>query len=426
MRKSGKSKIIYPNIHYDIILLNILNNKGNMILDKLFTKSAQILKLQNYTYKRYFYERIDFDDKMVGILGSRGVGKTTVIVQYLNSLDIPKHKKLYFSADSIMTSSLSLYDIADEFCKSGGSVLAIDEIHKYKDFEKELKEIYDFLDLKVIFSGSSALQLEHKKADLSRRAVLYRVKGMSFREFLEMKLDINFDSYTLEELLQNHIDIADTITNKIKPFEYFKEYLEYGYYPYYFENSATYSIKLEETINTVIESDLPIIFKIEPQNIQKLKQLVSLICTSKPYELNITKLSQKIGINRNTLYQYIYYLSMGNIFAPLKANAKGDTIFSKPQKLYLNNPNLSFSYCGSNEIGTLREQFFLCMVGETHILSYPPKGDFLVDETYTFEIGGKDKSFSQIKDVPNSYVVSDGIEVGFGNKVPLWLFGFLY
>ena len=396
------------------------------MLGILFQKSNQILKLQNYKYKRYFYNTINFNDKMIGILGSRGVGKTTVIIQYLNSLDLPSNKKLYFSADSIITSSISLYDIADEFCKSGGEVLAIDEIHKYKDFEKELKEIYDFLDLKVVFSGSSALQLEHKKVDLSRRAVLYRVKGLSFREFLELKLDLKFQSYSLDEILKKHTDIASEITLKIKPFEYFKEYLQYGYFPYYFENSETYSIKLEETVNTVIESDLPIIFNIEPQSIQKLKQLVNLICSSKPYELNITSLSKKIGINRNTLYQYIHYLTMGNIFASLRAKTKGDNIFSKPQKLYLNNPNLSFSYCQSNEVGTLREQFFLNMLSQKYDVSYPKKGDFLVDEKYTFEIGGKNKSFEQIKNIENSFVVADDIEIGFGNKIPLWLFGFLY
>ena len=396
------------------------------MLEKLFEKSNKILKLQNYSYKRYFYSSINFNDKMVGILGSRGVGKTTVIIQYLNSLEIPKSKKLYFSADSIITSSLSLYEIADEFCKSGGKVLAIDEIHKYKDFEKELKEIYDFLDLKVIFSGSSALQLEHKKADLSRRAVLYRVQGLSFREFLELKLGRKFQSYTLEEILENHVDIADDIISILKPFEYFKEYLQYGYFPYYFENKETYSIKLEETVNNVIESDLPIVFSIEPQNIQKLKQLVNLICTSKPYELNISSLSKKIGINRNTLYQYIYYLTMGNIFMALKGKAKGDTVFSKPQKLYLNNPNLSFTYCQSNEIGTIREQFFLNMLSQKHTLLYPKRGDFLVDEKYTFEVGGKNKGFEQIKDLPNAFVVADDIEIGFKNKIPFWLFGFLY
>ncbi|MDQ7042992.1 MAG: AAA family ATPase [Sulfurimonas sp.] len=396
------------------------------MLEKLFAKSTQILSLQNYKYKRYFFHTINFNDKMLGILGSRGAGKTTVIIQYLNSLEMPLSKKLYISADSILTSSLSLYEIADEFSKSGGKILAIDEIHKYKDFEKELKEIYDFLDLKVIFSGSSALQLEHKKSDLSRRAVLYRVKGLSFREFLELKLEITFESYTLDKILTNHIDIANEITQKIKPFEYFKEYLEFGYFPYYFENGDTYNIKLEETINTVIESDLPIIFNIEPSNIQKLKQLVYLICSSKPYELNITNLSKKIGINRNTLYQYINYLTMGNIFTTLRAKTKGDGVFSKPQKLYLNNPNLSFSYCQNSDIGTIREQFFLNMLSVNYQLSYPKKGDFLVDEKYTFEIGGKNKSFEQIKNIENSYVVADDIEMGFANKLPLWLFGFLY
>ncbi|MEA2110649.1 MAG: AAA family ATPase [Campylobacterota bacterium] len=396
------------------------------MLDKLFEKSNQILKLQNYIYKRYFYYTVDFTDKMIGILGSRGVGKTTVIIQYLNSLDIPKNKKLYFSADSIITSSSSLYDIADKFSKSGGVVLAIDEIHKYRNFEKELKEIYDFLDLKVIFSGSSALQLEHKKADLSRRALLYRVSGLSFREFLELKLNISFKAYSLQEILKDHIEIASDITDKVKPFEYLKEYLQYGYFPYYFENSKTYSIKLEETVNTVIESDLPIIFNIESQNIQKLKQLVNLIGSAKPYELNITSLSKKIGINRNTLYQYIYYLTMGNIFTSIRAKTKGDNIFSKPQKLYLNNPNLSFSYCQSNEVGTLREQFFLNMLSQSYEVAYPKQGDFLVDDKYIFEIGGKNKSFDQIKDVENSYLVKDDIEIGFKNSIPLWLFGFLY
>ncbi|MDQ7085642.1 MAG: hypothetical protein Q9M36_12345 [Sulfurovum sp.] len=185
-------------------------------------------------------------------------------------------------------------------------------------------------------------------------------------------------------------------------------------------------MKLEATVNTVIESDLPIIFNIEAQNIQKLKQLVNLICQSKPYELNMSTLSKKIGINRNTLYQYIHYLTMGNIFSSVKSKAKGDTVFTKPQKLYLNNPNLTFSYCQSNEIGTIREQFFLNMLSENHTISYPKVGDFYCEDKYTFEIGGKNKGFGQIKDIPNSFVVADDMEIGFANKLPLWLFGFLY
>lgn len=397
-----------------------------MILEMLFEKYSKIQKLHHYEYKRYFHKVVDFSDKMVGILGSRGAGKTTFILQYLESLNVASNKKLYFSADSISLSNVSLYEIADSFAKAGGEVLAIDEIHKYRNFEHELKEIYDFLDLKIIFSGSSALQLEHKKADLSRRAVLYRVYGLSFREFLEMKLSKKFEAYSLEEILKDHVEIVKEITKTLKPFEYFKEYLQDGYFPYYFENPNSYGMKLEETVNTVLESDLPVIFNIEAQNIQKLKQLIAMICSSKPYELNIFSLSKKIGINRTTLYQYIHYLTMGNMLYSLKANTKGDSIFVKPSKLYLANPNLSFYYCQNNEVGTIREQFFINMLSPNHTLSYPKKGDFLVDAIYTFEVGGKNKGFEQIKDIKESFVAADDIEVGFGNKIPLWLFGFLY
>ena len=397
-----------------------------MLFETLIQKYSQIEQLQDYEYKRYFYDVVDFNDKMVGILGSRGIGKTTFILQYLKELDISRSKKLYFSADSIVFSNHSLYEIAETFARNGGEVLAIDEIHKYKNFEHELKEIYDFLDLKVIFSGSSALQLEHKKADLSRRAVLYRLHGLSFREFLELKLNQKFNIYGLDELLENHLDIAHNLTKIFKPFEHFKEYLQSGYFPYYFENPKSYGLKLEETVNTVIESDLPIIFNIEPQNIQKLKQLISLICSSKPFELNLTNLSKKIGINRTTLYQYIHYLNLGSLLYSLKAKTKGDTIFTKPSKLYLNNPNLTFYYCQGSDIGTVREQFFANMLRVNHQLSYPTKGDFLVDEKFTFEVGGKNKDFKQIANLSNSFIASDDIEVGFGAKIPLWLFGFLY
>lgn len=397
-----------------------------MSLEILFAKYQKISKLQNYSYKRYFYKEIDFNDKMIGIIGARGTGKTTSTLQYLENLSIPFDKKLYISADSIILGNMTLYEIADTFSKSGGKVLVIDEIHKYKNYEIELKEIYDFLDLQIVFSGSSAIQLEHKKADLSRRAVLHRIQGLSFREFLELKLSKNFRNYELLEILTNHIAIANELNKELKPFEYFKEYLSFGYYPYYFENKNSYSIKLEETINAVIEMDLPIVFNIEPQNIQKLKQLTALICSSKPYELNITELSSRIGINRTTLYSYIEYLTLGNVFYSLKATSKNDTVFSKPNKLYLNNTNLSANYCNQNDIGMTRELFFAMSLRTKHKLHYPTKGDFLVDNKYIFEIGGKNKDFTQIKDIPNSYVVADDIEIGFGNKIPLWLFGFLY
>ncbi len=398
-----------------------------VLIEILFRKQQYIYKkIENITYKRYFFDVVDFSESLIGLIGARGIGKTTFLLQYLRSLDIAEEKKLYFSVDSIMTSNMKLFDIAEDFYNIGGKVLVIDEIHKYKDFEIELKEIYDFLDLKVIFSGSSAIVLEHKKADMSRRAMIYRLKGLSFREFLELKLGKRFKSFTLDEILNDHIKRTQDIAKKIKPLEHFKEYLKFGYYPFYFETKESYCIKLEETINTVIESDLPIVFNIEPANIHKLKQLTAYICGAKPYELNITSLAQKIGINRKTLYLYIYYLTLGNIFSRLETKGKGDNIFSKPAKLYLNNPNLNNCYCQDSEMGTIREEFFLNMLSLNHKLLYPKKGDFVVDGRYTIEIGGKNKGFEQIKDIPNSFIAADDIEVGFGSKIPLWLFGFLY
>jgi len=397
------------------------------LLETLFRKQNYIFKkIAHIHYRRYFFNKVNLTDRLIGLIGARGIGKTTFLLQYLKSLDLPEEQKLYFSVDSIAASSYKLFEIAEDFYNLGGKVLVIDEIHKYRDFEIELKEIYDFLDLQILFSGSSALMLEHKKADLSRRAVIYRLKGLSYREFLELKLGLRFETFDLKSLLQDHVAIANAICQRIKPLAYFKEYLQFGYYPFYFETSETYCLKLEETVNTVIESDLPIIFNIEPANIHKLKQLVAYICRSKPYQLNLTALAQKIGIDRKTLYLYIRYLTLGDIFNRLEAKGKGDNLFSKPAKLYLNNPNLNHCYCLQSEIGTIREEFFYDMLSIDHTLHYPPRGDFLVDETYIFEIGGKNKGYGQIKGLPDSFIAADEIETGFGHKIPLWLFGFLY
>jgi predicted AAA+ superfamily ATPase len=408
------------------------------MLEQLQQYSLKQLNNLKITYKRYFFNEVDFTQKLIGIIGDRGIGKTTFLLQYLKELDMPLEQKLYISSEYLQFLGIRLYEVAQEFEKIGGMVLVIDEIHQIVDFEKELKFIYDSLDLKVLFSGSNAIKLEHSKADLSRRAILYRFGGLSFREFLELKTSQKFQSYSLEEILENHTQIASDISSQIKPFMFWSEYLEYGYYPFYFETQKdSFLLRVNETINATVEHDLAYIFNIEPKFIIKLKQLVSLICTSKPYELNISKLSTKIEINRNTLYQYIYYLNRGKIFNILHQSSKGDNIFSKPAKLYLANTNLYFAYCSNIETGTLRESFFVNQLKNYLALhknfSYlndnllaSKKGDFLINQKYTFEVGGAKKSFKQIKDVKDSYVVADDIEIGFGAKIPLWLFGFLY
>lgn len=388
-------------------------------------------------YKRYFFKELDFNVRLAGIVGDRGIGKTTFLLQYLKELDLPFSKKLYVSAEFLLISAVSLLELATDFQKYGGEVLVIDEIHQIPDFEKHLKLMYDMLNIKVIFSGSSAIKLQHAKADLSRRALMYQFGGLSYREFLELKLGIKFNAYELEDILENHTEITLEIIKKIKPLEYFKEYLQYGYYPFYFDEHSTYLQRVNETINTTIEHDLAYIFNIEPKYFIKLKQLVALICSSKPYELNISKLAGKIEINRNTLYQYIYYLKRGKVFNILHHQTKGDNIFSKPAKIYLANTNLAYAYCSTPEVGTIREAFFANQL-QNYLLLHKNRsflddqllatkqGDFLIKNRFTFEIGGKNKSFKQIADLPNSFVVADDIEVGFGNKIPLWLFGFLY
>ncbi|MCH9739825.1 MAG: AAA family ATPase [Epsilonproteobacteria bacterium] len=396
------------------------------MIEQLHKNFIQYLENQKVSYQRYIWDVINHNEKLIGVIGARGVGKTTYILQYLESLDIPLHKKLYISADSFEVLDSSLLEIAKEFSAFGGQVLAIDEIHKYRDFERELKQIYDMLDLKVIFSGSSAIELEHVKADLSRRAMLYHMNGLSYREFLEIRLGLQLEHYSLEEILTNHLDITYQLKKEFKPLEYWKEYLEYGFYPFYFQEASSYSIKLKETINTVIETDIPSVFSIKYESIINLKKLVTLICSSDPFQLNIKELSAKVGTDRDTLYLYMNYLHRGKIFNILRSKSKGDNIFLKPDKIYLNNPNLNYAYCKNSKIGTIREVFFANQLQMLHSLSIPVKGDFLVDERYLFEIGGKNKSFKQIKDIPNSFVVADDIETGFGNKIPLWLFGFLY
>jgi len=390
------------------------------IFNKLQYYSKIFLSSNVPKYKRDIYNSIDFTQKCVGLKGAKGIGKTTILHQYLNSI---KEDKLYISLDNPIVGNMNVLDIAEMAFKMDIKVLAIDEIHYQKDFANDLKTIYDFFDIKVLFSGSSAIALS--SADLSRRAVVYNLPVLSFREFVELKEKISLDKYTLDEILSNHQDIAYKILSKIKPLKYFKEYLSYGAYPFFLESDEnTYFLKLTETINKTIESDLLYLFNIDNSNIQLLKKLLVTLCQNPPGSLNLTALSRDIGINTRTLYNYITALQKGDLIHLLYYNKKGNAIFQKPDKILLNNPNLFQILCDVN-IGSQRESFFISQLNKFDI-KYSKKGDYTIDDKYVFEIGGKTKSFKQIKDMDNSFVVADDVEVGFGNKVPLWLFGFLY
>jgi len=386
---------------------------------------------QNQTlpsYQRFLYkDLLNSKAKITGLYGSRGVGKTTILLQVLKELDFVDNEKLYITCDHPMFLDISLFDFVDEFAKFGGEVIVIDEIHKIKDFQTQIKLIYDFLDIKVYFSGSSAVELTN--ADFTRRYSMYHLPIFSFREYLEISQNIQLSSYTLEDILNNHQNISNTIIDTVpnkKILKYFKQFIDVGVYPYYFEDETKYIDRVSENINTILYTDLVNVVKIDSSKIDSLKKLLLSICVSNPLETSLDKLSSLVGITKPTLYKYINYLSRAELIHHIVYEAKRFKNIKKQDKLYINNTNLFQALCLNSNIGNVRETFFVSMLYKKHILNYVDKGDFLVDERYTVEIGGKNKNFNQIKDIPESFVVADDIEIGFKNKIPLYLFGFLY
>ena len=365
--------------------------------------------------------------RITGVYGSRGVGKTTILLQVLAAYEAEAEAKLYVSCDHPLFLEVGLFDFVDEFSRFGGEVIVIDEIHKIRDFQTQIKLIYDFLDIKVYFSGSSAVEITH--ADFSRRYSMYHLPILSFREFLEFELGVELESYTLEKLLLEHQRIAGAVIDALpdkKILKYFRRFVDVGVYPYYFEDKNKYIDRINENINTILYSDLINVTNIDSSKIVSLKKMLLSICVSSPLEISLEKLSKRVGITKPTLYKYIDYLSRAELLHHILHDAKRFKNIKKQDKLYLGNTNLFQPLCVNSNPGTIRETFFVSMLYKQHQINYVDRGDFLVDEQYTFEIGGKNKSFEQIKDIPESFIAADDLEIGFGGKVPLWLFGFLY
>jgi len=399
------------------------------MLDDIRKLEKRILKEIQSDYKRYLYHQIDFSSQLIGIVGSRGVGKTTLLLQYTQELkeNYPKHKSLYFSYDYPTNITIKLFELVEEFTKIGGEYLIVDEIHKYKDFPTDLKAIYDFYPkLKVIFTGSCATSIYNSQADLSRRVVLYNMKGLSYREFLELKLDVKLPSFSLEDILTNNIDIVDTIEEKMLPLENFNTYLKYGYYPFYFNNQNQYLQLLNAVINQTIDVDLVNLNLVKSSFTNKLKKLLVVISQSNPFELNITKIASNIEVSRNTIYTYLQHLDKSALLNIVPSAKKGITKLSKPEKLYLNNTNMFYCLSDDAKVGTIRETFFVSQLKQDHKVEVSNDGDFIVDGKFIFEVGGDSKTFKQIKDVSNSYLVIDTDNTQNLKKIPLWLFGFLY
>ena len=387
----------------------------------------QILSVKT-NFKRYLFEILFREQRLVFIKGARGTGKTTLLLQYLKELSLPKNVSVYLSLDDLIYSNLSVIDFVDWFYKRGGELIILDEVHKYPEWSRTIKTIYDrYPNLRIIVTCSSALQLEKGDSDLSRRAISFHLNELSLREFVEMKYDIVLPVFSLDDVLSKHEDITPIINQKLKPLQVFDQYLKFGSYPFFLESEDFYYRKLSNVISLILETDLPAIDNITFGTIIKLRKLIYVLAEVVPYTPNISELSNKIGITRDQLYRFLFLLEKAEVIYMLRQASKGMSIMAKPEKIFLHNPNLSEALTlNQTNAGTLRETFFINQLSAKHELNYSNRGDFYVDNQYTFEIGGKRKSKKQIVNIERSFLVKDGIEHGTRETIPLWLFGFLY
>lgn len=398
-------------------------------MQDLFEKYYKKLQRTPLKFQRYLLSVIDGKNRLIGIKGARGAGKTTLLLQYILKNKLPQdYRTLYVSLDDLYFSENKLYSLVDHFVKEGGEFLILDEVHRYPgDWSAELKNIYDdFDELQIVFTGSSLLHLDKAKGDLSRRAVIYELWGLSFREYLNFVLDENFPVLELGDVIDNHVAKSREINQKIRPLLYFKEYLNYGYYPYFIENPDTYPQKLAETIELALGTDLPAISDLSYASIEKIRLLLYILAESVPFKPNISKLSERTGVTRGSLINFLKYLEDLRIIHRLFASTKGIGLLQKPDKIYLHHPNLHYALAyGSSNKGSIRESFFINQLAAIGPIAYSKTGDFKVNEII-FEVGGKNKTFHQLKSENNTFVVMDDIEIGHLHKIPLWLFGFLY
>ncbi len=378
-------------------------------------------------FKRYLYPQINWDSSVIGIMGERGVGKTTMLLQRIKEKYVNPDDTFYISLDHYWFGTHELQDLIKFMYKRGITEFYIDEVHKYKGWSSILKTLVDELhDLRIVYTGSSLLEIDNAKVDMSRRQTPYTLKGMSFREYLEYDGILKMNAVTLEELLANHVPIAMDIVSKTKVLVAFDTYLHTGVYPFYRDAGKDFLVRLKEVVDTVIESDLPAVEKITYDTVDKCKKLLMIIAENVPLQPNVDKLATSLGTTRDTLLKLLYKLDKAEILELLTVELKSYKKLVNPEKIYLGNTNLMYALSPKIEIGTLRETFFIDQCASVGNVQMPPKGDFLVNGKYLFEVGGEGKTFDQIADIPNSYLAVDGIETGYGARIPLWMFGLLY
>ena len=386
----------------------------------LYQKFETLLQSTTTDFKRYLYENVSWESRMVGIIGARGVGKTTMILQHIKE-KLDNKIALYVSADDMYFSENRLFDLADNFYKNAGEYLFIDEIHKYTDWSRELKNIYDsFPTLKVVFTGSSVLDILKGSADLSRRAIIYKLQGLSFREYLKLFHNYQIEVYSLNQIINNEIKLP----NIEHPLPLFNDYLKRGYYPFGVEDEI--DLRLGQIIVQTLESDIPQYANLNVGTSRKLKRLLSIIAESVPFKPNFSKISEMISVSRNSLDDYFSYMEKAGLIGQLRNETSGIRGLGKVDKVYLDNTNIIFNLVGDkSNVGNIRETFFFNQMRVKNEVISSNKADFVIDN-YTFEVGGKNKQQNQIEKDGKSFVVKDDIEYGYLNVVPLWAFGLNY
>lgn len=389
-------------------------------MDRLYESFSKLLKGTSTDFIRYMYEEINWESHMLGLVGPRGVGKTTMFLQYIKQ-NLKLHDTLYVSADNMFFADNTLVDLADRFSKQGGKHLFVDEIHKYPNWSRELKQIFDsYPDMQVLFTGSSILDIYKGASDLSRRAPIYEMQGLSFREYLGLFHQIHLPHYTLDEILEHKVEIPGIA----HPLPLFMEYLRYGYYP--FSKDAAFDIELEQVINQTMENDIPQYANMNVSTGRKLKQLLAVVAKSVPFKPVMQKLADIIGVSRNYLGDYLLYIEKAGMLSQVRDDTGGIRGLGKVDKIYLDNTNLVHALGRENSnIGNIRETFFYNQMRVKQEVVTSKISDFQIGER-TFEIGGKKKGQQQILEAQEGYVVKDDIETGYGNVIPLWNFGMNY
>ena len=397
-------------------------------MEQLQEKSQRLLTRVVDHYRRSTLRPINWQWQLNGIVGARGTGKTTLLLQQLQELQRAGNKVLYATLDDLYFTENRLYTLAVDFYKQGGNYLFLDEIHKYPSWSRELKNLYDTLpELKITFSGSSITEITRQDVDLSRRALIYELPGLSFREYLVLSEGFALSPIPLSELLGSHTAIAADLTQSFRPIEQFKAYLQYGYYPYFTEKERDYQLTLEQTLQLVIEVDMKYQQGFDSTKSRKLLQLLKIVAASAPFKPNISKLSERIGINRNTLVQYLHYLEKARLVRLLNVPDKNISVLQKPDKIFLDNTNLQYVLNPTQvDMGSARETFLVSQVSPKHELHLHRQADFIIDHQYVIEVGGRSKPSRQIAGLSDAYLAVDNLEIGHDHRIPLWLFGMLY